>query len=732
MMQRTQSFRTRRSTHRPRFQWALAAGLALSAALGLFNPGRTTAGDDLGSTSSGDVLDKLQALDLKPDNSEAVGSTFPEASDFEFLTAIAFERIAASDELPEFIQVTGTLWPRIKFELRLPTQGWNGKFYMAGCGGFCGQVVTDRVGFTNNLNYGLKRGYAAATTDSGHEGVASTDGRWAENNRRAEIDWAYRAIHEVARVSKALIQLAYRRVPKFSYFAGCSTGGRQAVMEALRYPNDFDGLISGAPALDYTGLVATWMSWMVQANLDELANPIINAELLGTIQQTVLAQCDGIDGLEDGIIADPRRCRVDFQTLGLSEAQLAALNKFYAKPTNSLGKPLYAGSVPYGSEKYWLLWLPGFRLPGTNTGGLIEDFNINFLDYMAFKDDPVGHPDWDPYAFDFDTHPQLLDFMGAIHNANKPNLAAFRNAGGKLIMYHGWADAIVPPTYTIDYYERVAAHLGGLKSTQDFFRLFLVPGMDHCSVQVIDGYDDFDMLTALENWVERNSAPEMILANQVATDGGTLRTRPLYPYPLFPNYVGGDPDLAQSFAPANDNTVRWGRFADDTFYAFESPAFEHNPAKEGEGLHHFYPYNFNLKPGTYDWKVQSPSMLGDEASSGFTGTFVVETAIPPLARASLTGAFPSERLRWTLLPEQDANASFLFNFLNATFWECTPPQSDQRAHKNADAALGLPDARRYPSGGHEGGLHPKNLHRRPHDTAAENTPLVRQHRLSPL
>jgi feruloyl esterase len=602
----------------------LLAGLMLSAALGLPNPGRTTEIDYRGSMSSEDILDKLQELDLRPDNGEAIGSALPKASDFEFLTAIAFERIAASEELPEFIRVTGTLWPQVKFELRLPMQGWNGKFYMAGCGGFCGQVVTDRVGFTNNLNYGLKRGYAAATTDSGHEGVDSTDAIWAKNNRRAEIDWGYRSIHEVARVSKALIHLVYRRPPKVSYFAGCSTGGRQAVMEALRYPNDFDGLISGAPALDYTGLVATWMSWIVRANLDDLGNAIIDSALLGTIQQTVLAQCDSIDGLEDGIISDPRRCHIDFQTLGLSEAQLAALNKLYAQPTNSLGKPLYVGSIPYGSEKYWFLWLPGLRLPGTDVGGLIENFNINFLDYMAFREDPIANPDWNPFAFDFDTHPQLLDFMGAIYNANSPNLEAFRDAGGKLIMYHGWGDAIVPPTYTIDYYERVAAHLDGLESTQDFFRLFLVPGMDHCSAQVIDGYDDFDMLTALENWVERDSAPKVILANQVSTNGKVLRSRPLYPYPLFAKYVGGDPNLAESFAPANDGTVRWGRFADDTFYAFHNPAFENNPAKEGEGLHHFYPYDFDLKPGTYDWKVWSPSMFEDEDYPGFTGTFEIE------------------------------------------------------------------------------------------------------------
>jgi hypothetical protein len=596
----------------------------LSAALGSPDLGGATGVNPGNSICFKDVLRQLEGLDLGPDHGQAVPSAPPEASDFELLTAIAFKRIAASGDLPEFIQVTGTLWPQIKFELRLPTKAWNRKFYMAGCGGFCGQVATDRVGFTNNLNYGLQRGYAAATTDSGHAGVDSRDARWAKDNRRAEIDWGYRAIHEVARVSKALIQLVYGRPPQVAYFAGCSTGGRQAVMEALRYPKDFDGLISGAPALDYTGLVAIWMSWIVQASLDNLGNPVVDPELLGTIQQTVLAQCDGIDGLEDGIISDPRRCHIDFKGLGLSEAKLAALHKLYAQPTNSVGKPLYAGRIPYGSEKYWWLWLPGLRFPGTDVGGLMENFNINFLDYMAFKEDPVADPEWDPYAFDFDTHPQLLDFMGAIYNANRHHLEAFRDTGGKLIMYHGWADAIVPPTYTIDYYEQVAAHLGGLASTQDFFRLFMVPGMDHCSVQVIDGYDDFDVLTALEKWVERNRVPEVIMAHQIGTEGDVRRTRPLYPYPLFADYVGGDPNLAESFAPASDGTVRWGRFAEDTFYAFHSAAFEHNSAKAGEGLHHFYPYAFDLKPGTYDWNVWSPSMFEDEDIPGFSGTFDVE------------------------------------------------------------------------------------------------------------
>ena len=561
---------------------------------------------------------------------------------FEFLLNLTFEKVAADPDtgLPDFYKISGKLFPEIGFELRLPLKKkWNKKFYMAGCGGFCGGVDIFPVSqFTNNLNWGLVRGYAAATTDSGHDNLGNgrTYGEWAINNRRGEIDWGYRSIHEVTRVCKALVHLFYRRPVRYAYFAGCSTGGRQAIMEALRYPKDFDGIISGAPALEYTGLVATWMSWIAQAvgyDINKGVTDItFNADQIGAIQQAVLGACDNLDGAEDGLIMDPRRCpAVDFSSLELTPEQMDALDQMYRKPVNYLGAPLYQGVMPYGSEFYWPIWVPG--VAGTDDSplalGLIGPFNGNFIKYMAFQEDD---PNYSALDFDFDVSPALLAFMGEIYNATSTDLKTYGEMGRKIIMYHGWADSIVPPMRTIAYYESVAAAVGGLEKTQDFFRLFLVPGMDHCStaqglaasgVKSI-GLDNFDVLGALEKWVEKGIAPDEILASG-KTLGGEERSRPLFPYPLYAKYIGGDFNDPDSFMPENDGSVRWNRFRKDTFYSiYLRDGDENDPLAEGEGLGYFYPYGRGLDLGTYSWRVWSPSMFEGKDYAGYYGDFVVE------------------------------------------------------------------------------------------------------------
>lgn len=569
----------------------------------------------------------------------------PDLKAFEFLLSIAAERVPAGGGLPAYTRFTGTLWPEIGFELRLPDRReWNRKFYMAGCGGFCGNNDTSFPNgqFTNNLNWGLLRGYAAATTDSGHsawvDGVnqGRTYGAWAEDNRRGEIDWGYRSVHEVTRVCKALVHLFYHKPAKYAYFAGCSTGGRQAVMEALRYPEDFDGVISGAPALEYTGLVATWMSWIAQAvgyDIDSgVADITFDADQIGAIQQAVLDACDHLDGATDGLIMDPRRCpTVDFSGLGLSADQLVALDQIYSKPVNSLDAVLYEGVMPYGSEIYWPTWVPGVAATDEAPAlAVIGRFNGNFIKYMAFQEDD---PDFIADDFDFDNHPALLEFMGRIYNATSTQLREYKKMGGKIIMYHGWADPIVPPLRTIAYYEAAVAQMGGLKKTQDFFRLFMVPGMDHCSTSQSFGLlglpfksiglDDFDALTALENWVEKGVAPDEIMASGQNLEGDTI-TRPLFPYPLYPEYTGGDPKEPGSFTAENDGSVRWPRFRKDTFYALEIGGEPAQPLAEGEGLRHFYPYAVPLDPGTYHWRVWSPSMFDELEYPGYFGEFEIE------------------------------------------------------------------------------------------------------------
>jgi len=276
--------------------------------------------------------------------------------DTNLLSAAA---VPAGHDLPEYCRVLGYVRPAINFEIRLPTSSWNGKFYMAGCGGFCGKLESDNTRI-NAINIGLKRNYAVSTTDGGHWGETLSDGRWAYHNRQAEIDWGYRAVHETARVTKAVIEAFYEQVPERSYFQGCSTGGRQAVMEAWRYPDDFDGIISGAGDID----ASTWYvftTWLARANTGLDGSYLISAAEAKLIGKAVVDACDRVDGLEDGLIDDPRACRFDPAILAcegdqaancLSENQVDALKKIYDGPRDTAGRQLYEG-LPFGSEPFW-------------------------------------------------------------------------------------------------------------------------------------------------------------------------------------------------------------------------------------------------------------------------------------------------------------------------------------------------------------------------------------------
>ena len=461
--------------------------------------------------------------------------------------------VPAGGGLPEYCRVLGYVRPAINFELRMPTREWNGKLYMAGCGGFCGSVDTDNDGFANAINYGLARNYAAVTMDSGHWGMSVFDGRWAYNNRVAENDFGWRAVTETARVAKALVKTHYGTEQKKAYFAGCSTGGRMANMEARKFPNDFDGIISGAPAFNQTGL-ATFQTWLVQANTGPDGNDVLSKHKVSLIRDRVYEACDAKDGLKDGLIDDPRacnfkpaslRCRTGDAADCLSAAEVGVLEKWYAGAHDSKGKQLYPGGVPLGSEPFWPLWPTGLDKGG---GRLIPRFITDFLRYAAFLDDPGES--YSAAKFDFDTDPQRLATMAAIYNSTDPDLSAFKARGGKLLMYHGWADPIVPPQLTVDYYEAVETKMGGREATQGFLRLFMIPGFDHCGWQTGPGITElgFDPLTALENWVEKGEAPASLLATKQDNDGKTVWTRPLCPYPQKAKYKGGDASVATNFA----------------------------------------------------------------------------------------------------------------------------------------------------------------------------------------
>jgi feruloyl esterase len=435
--------------------------------------------------------------------------------------------------------------------VRLPTSNWNGRFLLAGCGGACGNIDIDRPGITNSINYALKRNYAVAAHDSGHWGPSRIDAVCAYNDRQKEIDGGYRAVHEMARVPKELLKAYYGREQDYAYFAGCSTGGRQAAMEAQRFPEDFDGVISGAPDLNDTGLMML-LTWFYQANRDSHGKRILHQEKLKLVAEAVYAECDGKDGLEDGTIDDPRKCEFRPESLlcqgsgtenCLTPEEVVVLKKFYAGVKNSAGEPLFPGGMPYGSEPFWSLWAVGKGdAPGIN-----DMFVEHVLRYKIFEQDPG--PTYSPLDFDFDRDPARMEFMGKIYNAIDPDLSKFKDAGGKLLMYHGWADSIVIPFYSIEYYENAVEKMGGVESTEDFFRLFMVPGMDHCSILPGKGPDQFDFLTVLENWVEKDQAPNQIYGWQLDKEKkDVVRTRIMCPYPKVAKYDGaGNPDYAASY-----------------------------------------------------------------------------------------------------------------------------------------------------------------------------------------
>jgi Tannase and feruloyl esterase len=485
--------------------------------------------------------------------------TSARVDDAQVLSSVEVE---ARDGLPRYCRVRGVIVPAINFELRLPVENWNGKFYMAGCGGFCGRLDSERPGIANAMNHGLRRGYAAATMDGGHWGSGVTDGRWAMNDRIGETDWAWRAVTETARVSKVLLDAYYGRPHERAYFAGCSTGGRMALMEAQRFPTDFDGIIAGAPALDYTGLVATHFAWVTQANQRADGSAILSRDKIAAVAAAVSKACDARDGATDGLIDDPRRC--DWQPASLACAnekfgsepnfagclepeEVRVLEKWYGGARDSQGRQLYPGGVPRGSEPYWPVWLTG--APGTRNRGFLPLFARDFLRYMAFAHDP-GET-FEPRDFDFDRDPARLAHMAALYNADQPDLRTFRERGGKLIIYHGWADPIVTPWRTIEYYEAVQASAGGADAAAGFARLFMLPGFDHCGFSNGPGANDtgFDPLVALESWVERGIAPDSIPAHRRDAAGAIEWSRPVCAYPLVARLVpGGDANRPEDFA----------------------------------------------------------------------------------------------------------------------------------------------------------------------------------------
>jgi hypothetical protein len=473
--------------------------------------------------------------------------------------------VPVDGDLPAYCRVLGYVRPAINFEIRLPLQQWNGKFYMAGCGGACGSPDADRPGFTNAMNFGLRRNYAVSTSDSGHWGSSTADSRWAMNNPVALMDYGRRSVPETARVTKIIVKAFYGTEQKKSYFAGCSNGGRMGVMEALRYPKDFDGIISGAPGIDTVSLAGNLFGWVTRANAGPGGKTVLSPAKVKLLEHAVYRACSEKIGIKDAVIADPRTCSFRSSALlcragdaadCLTAEEVAAAEKIYSGPINSRGQHLYPGGVPPGSEPFWPFWVTGTD----GTSAFMARRAQDFYRYYAFE--PPPGPTFEVSDYDFDKDPPRLAHAASILNAAtfNPNtgemefgdLTAFRQAGGKLLMYQGWADPVVTPQMTIEFYEALAKKSGGMTATQNFARLFMVPGMDHCAIQTNGpGIADtgIDPLTALEQWVEQGNAPSELIATKTTPTGNqTLWRRPVCLYPKVARYKGsGDPTNVTSF-----------------------------------------------------------------------------------------------------------------------------------------------------------------------------------------
>jgi feruloyl esterase len=432
-----------------------------------------------------------------------------------------------------FCRVAATLKPTsdsdIKIEVWLPSSNWNGKFQAVGNGGWAGTVSYAAMAEA------LRRGYATTSTDTGH---ASAGGSFALDHPEKFIDFAYRSEHEMTVKAKAIINAFYGRAPTYSYWNGCSTGGRQGLAEVQRYPNDFDGVIAGAQANPRTHLNA-WQLSIGQAALKDPA-AFIPVSKYPAIHKAVVNACDALDGVKDGVIGNPTRCHFDPQVLAckgddspecLTARQVETARTIMSPATTARGEEIFPGYAP-GAELGWS-GLVGGPEP---TSTAIDQYK-----FVVFKD-----PNWDWRTFNLDRDVAIADKVdnGTI-NAINPNIDAFTQHGGKLLMYHGWADQLVGPGTSVNYYNSVVKALGGASKTTDSVRLFMVPGMMHCRGG--EGPNTFDMVSALEQWVEHGKAPDQIIASH-STNGVIDRTRPLCPYPQVSAYKGtGSTDEAANF-----------------------------------------------------------------------------------------------------------------------------------------------------------------------------------------
>ena len=470
------------------------------------------------------------------------------------------EEVDGTEDLPGYCRIAGTIDDSIGFEVRLPLKDWNRRFLMQGCGGLCGAIEMQRT------DDALIRGYAVAHTDMGHKGPQVGGATWAYNNRQTEIDYAYRATHLTTRAAKSIVAAYYGETNPYSYFRGCSTGGRQAMVSAQKYPEDFDGIIAGAPVNSDSSLLNIY--WAAVANQKPDKSVFLDAKALQVLTEGSLKACDRRDGLKDGVINDPMACpfaanRVICDRIQSDEClnaeQVVAAVRLYDGAKTSTGEKYYSRGMIPGAESGM-----AFTLAGTETmPPMFQSVMKSNMQYLAFETDPPLTEE--PIPFNFDTDPAKMEFMNNLMGGTDPDLRGLQKAGGKLLMYHGWNDESLHPTASVDYWKSVQDEMRPSLDIDSFFRLFMIPGMQHCGAG--PGADTIDVLTAIETWVEQGQAPEELVAYKTdgkrtferqprfpLKDSEVKFSRKIFPYPMTARFDGvGDPNDAESFVRDIDN-----------------------------------------------------------------------------------------------------------------------------------------------------------------------------------
>jgi feruloyl esterase len=458
--------------------------------------------------------------------------------------------------------VRGNLAPQEQFEAFLPTATWRQLYLQTGCGGFCGSVAISAAASTGCLP--LTGGeFVLASDNEGHYGTALFDGTFgADPQLRA--DFGYRSEHRLATFMKQLIKIVYGKGPAYSFYDGCSQGGHEGLVEAQRYPTDFDGIVSGAPASITQPLNVWYQAWNALANLGPNGQSILTPDKLAVLHAAAVKAC----GAANGLVMDPMTCHFDpgvvqcpavaASTSGcLSAEQVGAARKLYQGPRDTRDRLMYPGWQQPGSELDWTPWVVPAAPGGFTIDPTIALNTIRYLAYpginpaLTLKDVPFTEAGFRA----------IMAATGDLFDATNPDLHAFRNAGGKLLLWHGLADPAISPIGTIAYYQAVQDLMGGQATTQKFARLFLIPGMAHCAGGA--GPSSFDALSAVVDWVVNGTVPQSLLATQPSGSRNPVTSLPAYPYPLMATYNGtGDVHVASSYHPAPpavafDAHVRW-------------------------------------------------------------------------------------------------------------------------------------------------------------------------------